>query len=88
MMYLCNKIITFLRFFTSFCIIGIMDKTDLKNRRERLGLSQTEFGEIIGKTQNTVSRYESGSMPIPKWLSIVVEHLEAKRAAELTQKIS
>lgn len=63
-----------------------MTKDELKTRRERLGLSQTEFGEIVGKTQNTISRYESGSQKIPKWLPLVVDQLEAKRAKELMQK--
>lgn len=60
-----------------------MEKTELKKRRERLGFTQTAFAETVGIASNTVSRYETGLMEIPKYMEFVLEALEARRVREL-----
>jgi transcriptional regulator with XRE-family HTH domain len=42
-----------------------MITVDVKQLRQKLGLSQEAFGELVGIDQATVSRYENGN-PIPK----------------------
>ncbi len=65
-----------------------MEKTELKKRRERLGLTQTSFAETIGISANTVSRYETGAMVIPKNMDLILEALEKRHIEDLKQPIS
>lgn len=60
-----------------------MNKEELKKRRERLGLTQSELAEILGFASNTVSGYETGRLEIPKFLDLVLEALEARKIKEL-----
>lgn len=60
-----------------------MNKEELKKRRERLGLTQSELAEILGFASNTVSGYETGRLDIPKYLDLVLEALEARKIKEL-----
>ncbi len=64
-----------------------MEKNELKKRRERLGLTQTSFAEMIGISANTVSRYETGTMTIPKYMDLVLEALEARQIKNLQSPI-
>jgi transcriptional regulator with XRE-family HTH domain len=54
---------------------------ELRERRVALGLSQTELAELLGVTQNTVSRWEVGAHAIPLYLVLALERIE-QRAAE------
>ncbi len=65
-----------------------MEKTELKKRRERIGLTQTSFAETIGISANTVSRYETGAMVIPKNMDLILEALEKRHIEDLKQPIS
>ncbi len=65
-----------------------MEKDELKKRRERLGLTQISFAETIGISANTVSRYETGSMVIPKNMDLILEALEKRQIENLKQPIS
>lgn len=65
-----------------------MKKTELKKRRERLGLTQAGLAEILGITSNTVSRYESDKLDIPKWMDLVLEALEARQIKELQSPVN
>ena len=65
-----------------------MEKSELKKRRERLGLTQTSFAETIGISANTVSRYETGAMVIPKNMDLILEALEKRHIEELKQPIA
>ncbi len=67
--------------------ILIMEKSELKKRRERLGLTQTSFAEVVGISANTVSRYETGTMTIPKYMDLVLEALEARQIKNLQSSI-
>ncbi len=65
-----------------------MDKNILKKRRERLGLTQAELGSELGVASNTVSRYETGSLPIPTHMDLVLEALEKRQIENLKQPIT
>lgn len=60
-----------------------MENSELKKRRERLGLTQSDLAEILGFASNTVSGYETGRMEIPKFMDLVLEALETRRIKEL-----
>lgn len=64
-----------------------MEKETLKQKRENLGLTQAGFAEILGLTSNTVSRYETGTLEIPKWMILVLEALEARKIRSLQNSI-
>jgi transcriptional regulator with XRE-family HTH domain len=64
-----------------------MEKSELKKRRERLGLTQTSFAETVGISANTVSRYETGTMTIPKYMDLVLEAMEARQIKNLQTSI-
>lgn len=64
-----------------------MEKSELKKRREQLGLTQASFAETIGIAANTVSRYETGTMEIPKYMDFVFEALEARQIKKLQSQI-
>jgi len=65
-----------------------MEKGELKKRRERLGLTQANFAEAIGISANTVSRYETGTMEIPKSMDLILEALEKRQIENLKKPIS
>ncbi|MDQ3321899.1 MAG: helix-turn-helix domain-containing protein [Acidobacteriota bacterium] len=64
-----------------------MEKSELKKRRERLGLTQTSFADTVGISANTVSRYETGTMIIPKYMDLALEALEARQIKNLQSSI-
>ncbi len=39
----------------------------LKEKRERLGLTQDELGKILGTTRNTIARWERGEVQPQSW---------------------
>lgn len=41
--------------------------------RNYLGLDQVGMADALGVTQGTVSRWESGASPTPKWLYLAVK---------------
>jgi putative transcriptional regulator len=43
-----------------------MRPVELKHRRDRLGLTQTELADRLGVTWNTVARWETGQRRIPE----------------------
>lgn len=64
-----------------------MNKDQLKQRRERLGLKQAEFAKELGIASNSVSRYETGQVEIPKYMELVLEALEARQIKKLQEQI-
>ena len=60
-----------------------MEKEELKKRRERIGLTQSDLAEIVGVASNTLSGYETGRTEIPKYMDLVLEALEARKVKEL-----
>lgn len=68
--------------------ISVMDKEELKKRRERLGLTQVEFAKETGVTPTTISRYETGiQTPIPKLIELALEALEVRHIKEMQMPI-
>ena len=64
-----------------------MTKEELKQRRERLGLTQADFAKILGVASNTVSRYETGLVDVPEWLELVLETLEQRQIKTLQAQV-
>jgi transcriptional regulator with XRE-family HTH domain len=51
-----------------------MSKEDLRNFRETKGFSQPELAEYLGvKRQPTISDWETGKKPIPKWVELRIK---------------
>jgi DNA-binding transcriptional regulator YiaG len=53
-----------------------MEGTELKLKREKLGLTQTELADILGVKMNTVYRWESGILSVPKSIALAMETVE------------
>jgi transcriptional regulator with XRE-family HTH domain len=49
--------------------------TRIRKHRQALGISQTQFAEMLGVTQATVSRWEKGSMPEAPMLARIAEQM-------------
>ncbi len=64
-----------------------MEKDELKKRRERLGLTQTELAKVLGLAANTVSGYETGRLEVPQFMDLVLETLEARQIKNLQTPI-
>lgn len=62
-----------------------MSKEELREFRKRMGYSQIELAEVLGLTQNTISRWEKGTAPIgsPSVLRLAMERLAQLRAEEV-----
>jgi DNA-binding transcriptional regulator YiaG len=60
-----------------------MTPEELRARRTALRLSQTQLAQALGVTQNTVSRWEVGSMkldgPRSLWLDVEMKRVERER---------
>ena len=52
-----------------------MDTKRLKAARILLGMSQPEFGRLLGVNSDTVSRWETGKTPVPKTADMLLEWL-------------
>ena len=55
-----------------------MEGKELKQKRETLGLTQTELADILGVKMNTVYRWESGILTVPKSIELAMETVERK----------
>jgi putative transcriptional regulator len=40
-----------------------MDKIDVRAIRTQMGLTQAQFGEVVGVDQSTISNWENGQPP-------------------------
>ena len=53
--------------------MSIKIKSSLKILRQEIGLTQKEMGELIGITQQQLSRVETGRAPMTKYLKHCLE---------------
>ena len=53
-----------------------MEGKELKQKRENLGLTQTGLANILGVKMNTVYRWESGILSVPKSIELAMETVE------------
>lgn len=54
----------------------VMEGSELKSKRESLGLTQTELADILDVKMNTVYRWESGILSVPKSIELAMETVE------------
>ena len=54
---------------------------EVKRIRESMGLTQDSLARLIGVTQATVSRWESGKLPVDTRTMLALKTLQAARAA-------
>lgn len=61
----------------------------LKQTRQELGLTQKQFGELLGISSNTIARYERGEMQPqhPQVLAMAIEFLRLQTTPELQKKL-
>lgn len=55
---------------------------NIKEYRERHGLTQAEFAELVGVTPAAVSRWESGNRTPPEMLEKLVELMNGDKENE------
>jgi transcriptional regulator with XRE-family HTH domain len=53
-----------------------MKNTDLKERREKLKLTQEQLAKELKVAANTVSRWELGTRKIPEFLDLALQTIE------------
>ena len=58
---------------------GVQAAERLRQAREELGMSQSEFGESIGLTQAGVSKFEMNLIPLRKLVLLAIEHVYSIR---------
>lgn len=64
-----------------------MEGRELKQKRETLELTQTELADILGVKMNTVYRWESGILSVPKSIELAMETVERNSKVKETIKI-
>ena len=55
-----------------------MKPEELKQRREALGLTQEQLARELDVTTMSVSRWERGVYPIPHYIGLALEAIEAR----------
>jgi DNA-binding transcriptional regulator YiaG len=64
--------------------IALMTGEELKNFREKMGLSQDQLAKELKVARNTVSRWELEERKIPEFLELALETIE-RNAAKLKE---
>lgn len=62
-----------------------MEGTELRKRREKLGLTQIALADILEVKPNTVTRWENGVLPISKTVELALETVERNNDLKLAQ---
>ena len=60
--------------------LEVMEGSELKAKRENLGLTQTELADILGVKMNTVYRWESGILAVPKSIELAMKTVEREQS--------
>ena len=53
-----------------------MDSKEFKRKRMSLGLNQSELADLLSIKSNTVSRYETGLLVVPKVVELALKAIE------------
>ncbi|WP_343715295.1 helix-turn-helix domain-containing protein [Inquilinus sp.] len=53
---------------------------EIAQARQTLNVSQAQLGELLGVTQATISRYETGAAAMPERTRRLLRHVVADRA--------
>lgn len=85
--YFINKILEVENLKILMVYFLTMDAKSFKKKRAIIGLTQQELAGALEIAANTVSRYETGNLDIPKTVELALEALE-KREAEKELKNS
>lgn len=56
-----------------------MSPDELKRRRESLGITQARLARELDVDVSAVSRWERGVFPVPKYIELAIEAIEARR---------
>ena len=64
-----------------------MNKDELKQFREGIGLTQGELSKALGVANNTVSRWELGTRSIPEFLPLALETIKRRYSKTLREII-
>jgi DNA-binding transcriptional regulator YiaG len=56
-----------------------MEGKELKTIRKELNLTQTELADILGVKMNTVYRWESGILEVPKYITLAMQTVKQKQ---------
>lgn len=56
--------------------------TDIKAIRRDLGLSQDELATRLGLNQSTISRFETGELPVDERTRLAIDAIVMRAAAE------
>lgn len=63
-----------------------MEAKDFKKKRGALGLSQVELAEMLDIKSNTISRYETGLLKIPKAIELAMQTIELQLTEQDVKK--
>jgi len=55
---------------------------EIAQARQTLNVSQAQLGELLGVTQATISRYETGAAVMPERTRRLLRHVVADRTGE------
>jgi DNA-binding transcriptional regulator YiaG len=58
----------------------------IKLRRERLGLTQVQFAEVMGVSWSTVARWETGARNMPRTAELLLGYIEGDRKGGRSKK--
>lgn len=59
---------------------------DIRATRRSLGVTQAELAALLGLNQSTISRLESGSLPLDERTVLAVEALVTRRTGTPTEQ--
>ena len=61
-----------------FILFDELRAKELKERREKLNLTQKELSELLNVKQNTIYRWEAEILPITRTVELAFENIENK----------
>ena len=62
------------------CILVLETNKEFKIKRVTLDMTQEQLADALGLNPNTISRYETGALQIPKAIELAIETLLARQS--------